>query len=316
MGLLSMLRSLKKNDKEAKILVLGLDNSGKTTIMKRMSNEEIEDIMPTQGFNIKSIVQEDFKLNVWDIGGQKAIRNYWKNYYDDAGAVIYVIDSSDRQRMEETFVELSMLMDEEKLSGVPLLILANKQDLLNALSADEMGNEFDLVRIRDRAWSIQPCSAKLGEGLQEGIEWVIEQINERNSNFKSEATKARPVVGRKPASGEAGTNDVKSDESPKDDTAPAVEPIVVKTDEQPKDSPGDDTKEETSAKDTPSVDAGDENPDASNDHDSNECDGDAESSPSEETSAKASNQETAEDAEIPTVNAPEGAPEEEKPTEG
>ena len=69
MGLLSLLRKLKKSDREARILVLGLDNSGKTTILKCMCDEEISHVMPTQGFNIKSVMQNDFKLNVWDIGG-------------------------------------------------------------------------------------------------------------------------------------------------------------------------------------------------------------------------------------------------------
>ena len=74
MGLLSLLQKLKRSDNEARILVLGLDNSGKTTILKRLGNESIKEVMPTQGFNVKSLVQNNFKLNVWDIGGQKAIR--------------------------------------------------------------------------------------------------------------------------------------------------------------------------------------------------------------------------------------------------
>ena len=88
MGLLSLLRKLKKSDREARILVLGLDNSGKTTILKRMSDEEISHVMPTQGFNIKSVMQNDFKLNVWDIGGQKSIRPYWRNYFDQTDALV------------------------------------------------------------------------------------------------------------------------------------------------------------------------------------------------------------------------------------
>ena len=126
MGLLKLLRSLKKNDQEARILVLGLDNSGKTTILKAMSEEDISTIMPTQGFNIKSLSQDGFKLNVWDIGGQKAIRPYWKNYYDNTDALIYVVDSSDEARIKECFDELSSLMEEADLKEVPLLVYANK----------------------------------------------------------------------------------------------------------------------------------------------------------------------------------------------
>ena len=93
-------------------MVLGLDNSGKTTILKKLSDEDINTIMPTQGFNIKSLMSNGFKLNVWDIGGQKSIRPYWRNYYDQTDALIYVIDSADRRRMDEAGVELTQLLDE------------------------------------------------------------------------------------------------------------------------------------------------------------------------------------------------------------
>ena len=72
MGLLTLLRKLKKSDQEARLLVLGLDNSGKTTILKKLSDEDITQIMPTQGFNIKSLMHDGFKLNVWDIGGESS----------------------------------------------------------------------------------------------------------------------------------------------------------------------------------------------------------------------------------------------------
>ena len=104
-------------------------------------------------------------------------RPYWRNYYDQTDALIYVIDSADRKRMEETAVELQQLLDEERLSHVPLLVMANKQDLLNALSPAEISTELNLNELRERTWQILPCSAKTGEGLQEGMEWLVEQIN-------------------------------------------------------------------------------------------------------------------------------------------
>ncbi|KAK3248407.1 ADP-ribosylation factor protein 3 [Cymbomonas tetramitiformis] len=175
MGLLSLLRQLKKSDGEARILVLGLDNAGKTTILKKLSDEDVTTITPTQGFNIKSLMHEGFKLNVWDIGGQKSIRPYWRNYFDQTDCLLYVIDSADRKRLEETGDELSKLLEEDKLAGVPLLVLANKQDLLNALPANEVAEGLNLFSIRDRPWQIQPCSAKNGTGLQDGMEWLVKQ---------------------------------------------------------------------------------------------------------------------------------------------
>jgi GTPase SAR1 family protein len=90
MGLLTLLRKLKKDDSEARILVLGLDNGGKTTILKKLSEEDISHIMPTQGFNVKSLQVDGFKLNMWDIGGQKTIRPYWRNYYEQTDALVGV----------------------------------------------------------------------------------------------------------------------------------------------------------------------------------------------------------------------------------
>lgn len=180
MGLLTLLRKLQRSDQEARILVLGLDNAGKTTILKKLSEEDITHIMPTQGFNVKSLMHENFKLNVWDIGGQKSIRPYWRNYFDQTDALIYVIDSADRRRMDETGVELGQLLEEEKLGGIPVLVFANKQDLLSALSSDEISQGLNLHTIRDRTWFIQAASAKTGEGLQEGMEWIVSQINEGN----------------------------------------------------------------------------------------------------------------------------------------
>jgi len=114
-----LLRTLKGTEREARILVLGLDNSGKTTILKKLSGEDIQHITPTQGFNIKSLVQSDVKLKVWDVGGQKTIRPYWRNYFDSTDALIFVIDSSDRRRMEETGIELQQLLDE--VTPTPLM---------------------------------------------------------------------------------------------------------------------------------------------------------------------------------------------------
>lgn len=82
-GLLSMLKRLRSSpDKELRILLLGLDNAGKTTLMKKLASEDVSHITPTQGFNIKSVQADGMKLNVWDIGGQRKIRPYWRNYFE------------------------------------------------------------------------------------------------------------------------------------------------------------------------------------------------------------------------------------------
>ncbi|XP_076742638.1 ADP-ribosylation factor-like protein 3 isoform X1 [Maylandia zebra] len=167
MGLLSILRRLKQApEQEVRLLLLGLDNAGKTTVLKQLAAEDISHITPTQGFNIKSVQSAGFKLNVWDIGGQRKIRPYWRNYFENTDVLIYVIDSSDRKRFEETSLELAELLEEETLATVPLLIFANKQDLMTAAPASELAESLRLHTIRDRMWQVQACSALTAEGIQ------------------------------------------------------------------------------------------------------------------------------------------------------
>ncbi|EER13188.1 ADP-ribosylation factor, putative [Perkinsus marinus ATCC 50983] len=182
MGLLSILKKLKRDEKEARILVLGLDNAGKTTILRKLSEEDITQVMPTQGFNIKSLVRDGFKLNVWDIGGQKTIRPYWSNYFEATDGLVFVVDSADRRRLEESGKELNELLQEDKLGGTALLVFANKQDLLQALPANEISDALHLDNIRDRTWTIQACSAKSGEGVQDGMEWLVGVISSKQQH--------------------------------------------------------------------------------------------------------------------------------------
>ena len=118
---------------------------------------------------------------MWDIGGQREIRPYWRNYYDQTDALVYVVDSADEMRVQEVKENLSELLAEELLAKVPLLVFANKQDLEMALDAPEVMDQLDLNSITTRPWNIQACSAVTKEGLNEGMTWLIETINAKNN---------------------------------------------------------------------------------------------------------------------------------------
>ncbi|GAA6001315.1 ADP-ribosylation factor-like protein 2 [Rhodotorula paludigena] len=161
MGLLTIIRKARLKEKQVRILMLGLDNAGKTTICKAILGEDVDEVSPTLGFNIRTIVHQGYSLNVWDIGGQTSLRPYWRNYFEQTDAVIWVVDSSDRARMEDCRKELHELLKEERLMGASLLVFANKQDIGNAMTVDEISTALDLPALSSsHHWSIQPCSAR------------------------------------------------------------------------------------------------------------------------------------------------------------
>jgi len=179
MVLLQILRKLKQKEKEVRILMLGLDNAGKTTIWKKFNGEDINTISPTLGFNIKSLDHNGFQLNIWDVGGQKSLRSYWRNYFESTDGLVWVVDSADKMRLEDCKMELHKLLQEERLSGATLLVFANKCDLPGALSAQEIKDALNLDEIKTHHWQIVWCSAMTGENLLDGIDWMITDIASR-----------------------------------------------------------------------------------------------------------------------------------------
>uniref|UniRef100_UPI000B4DBC22 ADP-ribosylation factor-like protein 2 n=1 Tax=Lonchura striata TaxID=40157 RepID=UPI000B4DBC22 len=138
MGLLTILKKLREKERELRLLVLGLDNAGKTTLLKRLNGEDVGGTSPTLGFNIKTLEHRGFQLHVWDVGGQRSLRSYWRNYFESTDALLWVVDSSDRQRLRLCARELRALLREERLAGAALLVFANKQDLPGALPAADI----------------------------------------------------------------------------------------------------------------------------------------------------------------------------------
>ncbi|KAH0654293.1 hypothetical protein KY289_031971 [Solanum tuberosum] len=172
MGLVfSRLFSSLFGNKEARILVLGLDNAGKTTILYRLQMGEVVSTIPTIGFNVETVQYNNIKFQVWDLGGQTSIRPYWRCYFPNTQAIIYVVDSSDTDRLVVANEEFHAILEEEELKGAVVLIYANKQDLPGALDDAAVTEALELHKIKNRQWAIFKTSAIKGEGLFEGLDW-------------------------------------------------------------------------------------------------------------------------------------------------
>ena len=127
---------------------------------------------PTLGFNVETVQYENITFQMWDLGGQTELRPYWRCYYPKTNAIVFVIDSSDKERLEIVKQELFLLLQEEDLQGVPIAILANKQDLEEALSDIEISETIGLSNIRNHQWAIFKTIAKTGSGLDNAFKWL------------------------------------------------------------------------------------------------------------------------------------------------
>jgi len=162
---------------EMRVVTLGLDGAGKTTILFKLKQNEFVPTIPTIGFNVETLEFKNVKITLWDVGGQHKLRPLWKHYYLNTQAVIFVLDASNRDRLGEAQSELVKLLSEKELKDASLLILANKQDEAGCASIEEITDQFSLYKMCcGRSWHIQACDAKSGEGLQEGLEWLSRQL--------------------------------------------------------------------------------------------------------------------------------------------
>ena len=162
--------------KEMRILMVGLDAAGKTTILYKLKLGEVVTTIPTIGFNVETVEYKNISFTVWDVGGQDKIRLLWRHYYQNTQGLIFVVDSNDRDRVDDAREELHKMLSEEELREAVLLVFANKQDLPGAMTTPEVTDKLGLHTLRGRTWYIQATCATTGDGLYEGLDWLSKNV--------------------------------------------------------------------------------------------------------------------------------------------
>ena len=189
--------------KQMRILMVGLDAAGKTTILYKLKLGEIVTTIPTIGFNVETVEYKNISFTVWDVGGQDKIRPLWRHYYQNTQGLIYVVDSSDKERVEESREELHKMLNEDELPRAGkkkpfcfarnfcpifpqpapcdaiVLVFANKQDLPDAVPVSELTQKLRLNELR-RKWYVQAACATQGTGLYEGLDWLSNELSQKS----------------------------------------------------------------------------------------------------------------------------------------
>lgn len=164
------------SSQEQRLLMVGLDAAGKTSILYKLKLGEVVTTIPTIGFNVETVQYKNIHFTTWDVGGPDKIRPLWRHYYQNTTGVIFVVDSNDRERLNEAAEELNKMLNEDELRDAVLLVFANKQDLPNAMSVAEVTDRLGLNNLRNRRWYIQACCAPSGDGLYEGLDWLSQAL--------------------------------------------------------------------------------------------------------------------------------------------
>uniref|UniRef100_A0A1S4HEX4 ADP-ribosylation factor-like protein 6 n=1 Tax=Anopheles gambiae TaxID=7165 RepID=A0A1S4HEX4_ANOGA len=189
MGLFDKLANMLKMKKEQiNILVVGLNNSGKSTIVNHFKNpnERTSIMVPTVGFSVERFENQGVFFTAFDMSGATRYRSLWEHHFKSCQGIVFVIDSSDRMRLVVVKDELEILLQHPDIANrrVPILFFANKMDCTDALSSVKIAAGLGLEKIKDKPWHISSSNALTGEGLQDGVQWMVHQIRECVANSK------------------------------------------------------------------------------------------------------------------------------------
>ncbi|CAD7704262.1 unnamed protein product [Ostreobium quekettii] len=159
-------------NREMRVVMLGLDAAGKTTILYKLHIGEVLSTVPTIGFNVEKVQYKNVVFTVWDVGGQEKLRPLWRHYFNNTDALIFVVDSQDRDRIDKAATEFKNIIDDPLMRNSAILVYANKQDMKGCLTTADVCEALGLPELRGRRWHVQASIAIRGEGLYEGLDWL------------------------------------------------------------------------------------------------------------------------------------------------
>ena len=165
-----------------RILMIGLDNAGKTTVLYKLKLGEVVTTLPTIGFNVETVEYKNISFTVWDVGGQTKIRPLWQHYFENTQGIIYVVDSNDPVRIKEAREELEAVLQDDRLRDSAVLVFTNKQDLPQAMNTAEVTDKLGLANMKTRDWFIQATCAVTGDGIVDGLEWMANTLKKRKTS--------------------------------------------------------------------------------------------------------------------------------------
>eukprot|EP00161_Ancyromonas_sigmoides_P008677 TRINITY_DN2164_c0_g1_i2.p1 TRINITY_DN2164_c0_g1~~TRINITY_DN2164_c0_g1_i2.p1 ORF type:complete len:186 (+),score=61.52 TRINITY_DN2164_c0_g1_i2:216-773(+) len=175
----SLLQRLGLASKDATLVLLGLDNAGKTTLLYRLKNGAVRPFAPTQRANIEEVDVGALRLRAWDLGGHAQVRHLWRQYLSEADAVVFMVDSADTERIAEARRELQGLLAAGD-GAAPVAVLANKIDLEGAMTREvitrELGLDTFMLSNPGRAVQLFPCSLVRGVGFEQALKWIGDLI--------------------------------------------------------------------------------------------------------------------------------------------
>ncbi|XP_027530191.1 ADP-ribosylation factor-like protein 11 [Neopelma chrysocephalum] len=186
--------------RDAQVVMLGLDFAGKSTLLYKLKSGQAVETCPTVGFNVESLQTPcGISFTLWDVGGQDSLRASWPDYLEDINTLVFVIDSTDMARLSEAAAALEEALSHPSMAGIPILLLANKQEVPGALAPAELGEMLRRGRLAEHRWMLRGCSAHTGQGLQEVLAVLGELLRDPEPSSLSQEQPITRLAERREA---------------------------------------------------------------------------------------------------------------------